>query len=262
MNRYLRLYLYFIRFSFSKAMEFRVDFFFRVVMDCVFYAVNLAFFSVLYGHISELGGLSEDQIYIFVCGYLFMDAVAMTLYSNNMWWLPFLINRGDLDYYLVRPVSTLFFVSLREFAANSCLNLIVATGLLTWSLARYPTPLGAGPIALFILLLFVGVLLYWIMQLSSVIPIFWIHQGQALRQLFFHLNKLGERPHRIYRGWTLRLLTSLLPFALLTSIPTYFLFEGVDVGMFTQYALVILVAFAIVVGFWRWGLRNYVSASS
>ena len=45
-----------------------------------------------------------------------------------MWWLPMLINRGDLDYYLVRPVSTLFFVSFRDFAANSFVNLVIATG--------------------------------------------------------------------------------------------------------------------------------------
>ena len=35
MSRYLRLYLHFLRFSFSKAIEFRVDFFFRVLMDVI-----------------------------------------------------------------------------------------------------------------------------------------------------------------------------------------------------------------------------------
>ena len=43
MTRYLRLYAYFLRFSFSRALEFRVDFFFRVIMDTAFYAVNLGF---------------------------------------------------------------------------------------------------------------------------------------------------------------------------------------------------------------------------
>ena len=38
--RYLRLYLYFLRFSFSRAMEFRLDFYFRILMDVAFYVVN------------------------------------------------------------------------------------------------------------------------------------------------------------------------------------------------------------------------------
>ena len=43
------------------------------------------------------------------------DAIHMTVFSNNMWWFPIFINRGDLDYYLIRPVSSLFFLSLRDY---------------------------------------------------------------------------------------------------------------------------------------------------
>lgn len=262
MIRYLRLYLHFLRFSFSKAMEFRVDFFFRVVMDCVFYAVNLLFFAILYRHISELGGLNEDQIYVLVCGYLFVDAVYMTVFSNNMWWLPFLINKGDLDYYLTRPVSSLFFVTLREFAANSFLNLLIASGLLAWSLLRYPEPLGVGSAAIFVALLLGGVFIHWSFNLLAVIPVFWLHQGQGLRLLLFQATKLGERPHRIYRGWTLRILTSVLPFALIVSFPTYALFEGLEPGFLLHYGSVLGGLVLIITLMWRWGLRNYASASS
>ena len=132
MKRYLSLYLHFLRFSFSRAMEFRLNFFFRVVMDIVYYAVNLAFFSIIYQHTSLLGGWTLDQVYVFVCGFLFVDALHMTVFANNHWWLPLFINRGDLDYYLVRPVSSLWFLSLRDFAANSFLNLVIAGGLLVW----------------------------------------------------------------------------------------------------------------------------------
>ena len=48
MRRYLRLYAYFLRFSFSRAMEFRFDFFFRIVMDLVWYVMHLVFFRVLF----------------------------------------------------------------------------------------------------------------------------------------------------------------------------------------------------------------------
>ena len=114
MGRYLRLYLSFVRFSFSRAMEFRVDFFFRVVMDVVFYAMQLAFFTVLYRHTELVGGWDLDQILIFVSGFFLVDALHMTIFASNMWWLPMMVNKGDLDYYLVRPVSSLFFLSLRD----------------------------------------------------------------------------------------------------------------------------------------------------
>ena len=182
--RYLVLYLYFLRFSFSRALEFRVDFFFRVVMDVIYYVVHLAFFTVIYQHTELLGGWTLDQVYVFVCGFLFVDAVHMTLFSNNLWWLPIFINRGDLDYYLVRPVSSLYFLSLRDFAANSFLNLLIAAGLLTWALARYPEPLGAGRVLLYLAFLLVGAYIYYLLRLAFIIPVFWLQSSRGLEKCY------------------------------------------------------------------------------
>ena len=66
MRRYARLYLCFLRFSFSRAMEFRVDFFFRIFMDAFFYFINIAFFKVVFLHTSLLGGWGEEQMMVFV----------------------------------------------------------------------------------------------------------------------------------------------------------------------------------------------------
>ena len=142
MRRYLRLYAHFLRFSFSRAMEFRLDFGFRIVMEGMFYALQFAFFAILYRHTALLGGWTADQAIVFVCGYFLIDAIHMTVFSNNLWWFPVFVNRGDLDYYLVRPVSTLFFMSLRDFAANSFVNLLIASGLLVWSLVRFKALFG------------------------------------------------------------------------------------------------------------------------
>ncbi|MEM7262106.1 MAG: ABC-2 family transporter protein [Planctomycetota bacterium] len=260
--RYLRLYLNFIRFSFSRAMEFRVDFFFRVVMDCVFYATNLIFFHILFDHIEGLGGLGLDEIYVFVAGYLFADAVTMTIFANNMWWLPQLINRGDLDYYLVRPVSSLFFVSLREFAANSFLNLIIAGGILGWALLRHPGDLGLGVMTIHVGLLLVGVFINWMVNLMFTLPVFWLHSNTGLRQLFLSLEVFGERPHRIYRGWVGRLLLSVLPLACIVSLPTFILFEGPSAETVWPMVLVPPLLFLVVQITWRRGLKSYASASS
>lgn len=243
-------------------MEFRVDFFFRVVMDVIFYLTHLAFFTVLYRHTSELGGWNLDQVYVFVAGYFVVDAFHMTLFSNNCWWLPIFINKGDLDYYLVRPVSPLFFLSLRDFAANSFLNLLIAIGILVWALARYPGELGALHVSIFLLLLGAGVLLHYILYMLFIIQVFWTHSSDGVHDLFFGMSALSDRPHRIYRGWTRTVLTSVLPFALVSSFPTYVLFERSPWQLVAHVLVVVGAAFAVMVFLWRWGLRSYASASS
>ena len=262
MRRYLRLYAYFLRFSFSKAMEFRVDFFFRVVMDAIFYATQIAFFSVLYMHTTELGGWDYPQILIFVAGFFMIDAIHMTVFANNMWMLPIFVNKGDLDYYLVRPVSSLFFLSLRDFAANSFLNLLIASGILGYALMAYPEPLTAARVLVFLLLLVNGVFLYYVMNIVFLIPVFWLHSARGLGEIFFALERYAERPERIFVGYLRRVLVTILPLSLVISRPVQVLFDGLDLATLFHFSLVTTLAFLFLVWFWGRALRSYSSASS
>ncbi len=262
MWRYLRLYAYFLRFSFSRAMEFRLDFFFRVVMDVVYYAVNLAFFGVIYGHTDLMGGWNFDQILIFATGFFLVDALNMTLFSNNLWLLPFHINQGQLDYYLVRPVSTLYFVSLREFAANSFLNLLIAAGLLVWAMLRYPPGLDPARALAYILLLANGAFLQYILNMCFLIPVFWLHRGRGLGDVFMQVHAYAERPERIFTGAVRLALVTILPLALIVSVPADIAFGYAGGQAWAHVAGVTTTAFLAMRWFWGRGLRAYASASS
>lgn len=262
MKRYLRLYGYFVRFSVSRALEFRFDFFFRVFMDLAYYTMLLIFFKVIFRNTNLLGGWTEPQVMVFMAGWFVVDALQMTVISNNLHMLPSLVNRGDLDYYLVRPVSTLFFVSVRDFAVNSLLNLAAAVAILGWALQRYPEPLGWGRLALFCGLLLNGVLLFYLIRLILLLPVFWTHSVQGLQAVFYSMIQLGERPDGIYHGWVRRVLLSVLPFALIISYPARLLFEPFDYWKLIHLALVTAGMFATVLLVWRYALRAYSSASS
>jgi ABC-2 type transport system permease protein len=262
MTRYARLYAYFVRFAVSRAMEFRFDFFFRIVMDMVYYAVNIVFFKVIYNHVNEIAGWTEDQVLVFVAGYLFVDAVAMTIFSNNNWVFPYLVNKGDLDYYMVRPVSTFFFVNFRDFAANSFLNLIMTIGILAWTMAHCAQPFSAGAMALFILMLLGGTLIHQAMQMLFLIPVFWAHRVEGLRSLSWGIGQLGERPHRIYSDAVQRVTLSILPAALIASLPAYVLFEGPSLAPLANFLGVLIGFHVVLLLFWRFALRAYASASS
>ncbi len=262
MVRYLRLYAHFLRFSFSKAFEFRLDFYFRVVMDCAFYAIHLTFFTLIYGQTETVGGWTLDQAYIFASAYFLVDALHMTILSNNMWMLPILVNKGDLDYYLVRPVSSLFFLSFREFAANSFLNLLIALGIMTWAILRYPGELSAANITTFAALIGCGFFLYGCLHLIFILPAFWLQTNRGLAMVFFSLNRLAERPDRVYTGITRKILLSILPFALIASVPTDTLFVGLTWTRALHMGAAMVGIFGLLLFLWNRALRGYASASS
>ena len=260
--RYIRLFGYFIAFSFSRSFEFRFDFFARILMDVLYYTVAISFFRIVFLHTPLVGGWSEPQMMIFVASYCMVDAINMTLFSNNLWQIPILVNRGDLDYYLLRPVSSLFFVSLRDFAANSFFNLLITMGIMGWALHRYPEPISTAKFIMFILLILNGNILFYCLSILAALPVFFTQSSQGFGQLVWSLMRFGERPDGIFTGWVHRVLTTILPFSLIASYPTRLFLEDFDITILLQTLGVTAIFFAILLWAWNKSMRSYASASS
>lgn len=260
--RYLKLYLHFLSFSFSKAFEFRVDFYFRIVMDCFFYLVQFLFFNIIYLHTPILADWSIEQMQIFIASYIFIDALHMTVFANNCWWLPIYINRGDLDYYLTKPVSSLFFLSFREFAANSFVNLLIATSLLGYILYQYPGDLGVIKVCVFILLLLIGTVLYFLVHLIFLLAVFWTQSPRGFGDVFFSISHTMERPDKLFKGIVRLIFVYILPFSLMASYPARYLLEDNGFQFIATIITMTIVFYFIVLSIWKVGLRNYSSASS
>lgn len=262
LSRYFRLYGYFLRFSFSRAAEFRFDFLFRIFMDFIYYGVHVAFFEVLYRHSPTLGGWTQPQMNIFLGCVFMIDAIHMTLFSNNMWVLPMNINRGDFDYYLLRPVSPLFMATLRDVAINSAVNLVGAVAILAYFMAQAPLEFGVLRLFSFGLFVVLGVTLSLFLRLFFVLPVFWTQAPRGLENFYYSMHAIAERPDRMFGGWVRRILTTVLPFALLYSYPARVLVDEWSwqifahmVGLTTAFVLVTWIC-------WRRCLFSYGSASS
>lgn len=262
MRRYLRLYLHFLRFSFGRAAQFRLDFGFRVLMDLLWYAQYLVFFAVLTEHAPTVGGWDRDRMRVFAGALFVVDALQMTFVANNLWAFPLLVNKGDLDYHLVRPVSTLFMAGFREVAVSSFVNLLCTVGVLVWALVSYPHPLPVTTVVLFGALLVVGLFTHFSLHLLSLAPTFWTQSSRGLRDAFWTLDQYMARPVGVYQGWVRRVLTTLLPIGVIVSFPCRVLFEGPSIGLVAHTVGVSVGAFGVLVFVWRRGLRAYGSASS
>ena len=262
MLSYVKIYLNFVRFSCSRAMFFRADFWLRFLMDIGYYIVNIGFFSIIYLQTPSIGGWSKEQSMVLIGAFLVVDAIQMTIFAGNLWSIPILVRNGDLDYYLCRPVSTLFFLSLRDFAAGSFLNLLLACGILTWALINYPGPLGCFQVLLFLLLLLNGVLLHYLIRLAFILPIFWIQSVQGFDAVFFNLVEFMAKPDSIYRGAVRLALLTVLPLALIVSLPARVIIDGPSLAVVIHITSVTIFLGGTVLWIWSHSLRNYASASS
>lgn len=251
-----------MRFSFGRAMEFRFDFFLKIIMDCFYYAMHLSIFKILFTNTATLAGWREDQGMVFIASVLLVDAIHMTVFASNMWMIPFLVNRGDLDVYITRPISTLFFVSLRDFAANSFVNLLIALAIFVTVLARLETPYAWWELLGYLALIINGVLLHYVIQMLFTIPVFWTQSSKGFNDVFFSLGLAMERPDLIYRGALRFIFTFVFPMGVIASMPARWFF-GPETPYLTLHLFgVTAFMWGVMLLCWRRGLRAYSSASS
>jgi ABC-2 type transport system permease protein len=231
-------------------------------MDLVFYIVNILFFKVIFLHTPGLAGFSESQMMIFVGSFLTLDAFIMTFLANNIWWLPTYINRGDLDYYLLRPVSTMFFMSLRDIAVNSFINLIMALGILGYSFFYCDTKIEVMNYFYYGIFMFVGVGIYYSVRMLFIIPVFWTQSSRGLDEVFWGIEQTMQRPVDIFTGKVKRFLTTVIPLGVIVSYPVKMLWTPNPISLALYMIALIILFFIVFRLMWAWGVRNYSSASS
>ena len=186
----------------------------------------------------------------------------MSILGNNLWFFPIYVNNGDLDYYLTRPVSEKFFLSFREFAANSFVNSFMALALLIWALNRNSVSYPIENYFWFTLTFINGFVLFYFVRMLFLLPVFWSGAGRGFDELFWSLERVIERPDGIYSGVVRKVFTSVLPLILMASFPVRFLIHGFDLNLLLHIVGVTII-FALVFNFtWKRALLNYTSASS
>jgi len=259
MKRYIILYTHFLRFSFSKALHFRVDF--RFIMDMIYYAVLLYFYDVIYEQAPNFGGWSKEQIRLFLASYFLIDALDMSIFANNLWMFPVNVNKGDLDIHLTRPINSLFFLSTKEFAASSFLNILFTLSFTIYAFHLIPQKVTFAATVLFALLILNGLFLFYIIHLLFLLPVFWTQGTRGFEELYHVSTKLLQNPEQIYASPLRFVLKFFIPLALINSVPVQLLFDfqWKNLGVLI---LISLICYTAVLKLWKLSLQKYQSASS
>ncbi len=260
MLRYLRIYLNFMRFAASRALQFRAELGFRILMDVAFYAIFLGFYKVLYNHVPTLGGWNEEQALVFACGFMVVDALQMTFFGDMYYSFQMLYRQGGLDHYLTKPISSWFFVGFRYINFASLVNVLISSSLLGYFLATYSGTFHWWAIAIYICLLVLTGLLYFLTIFLFLMVIFWWESAEAMMTVYFEGVNFASRPHHIFKGLLRVVLLTIIPYSVFASVPADALFAQVGWGS-VLHVLEVVAAFIVLnLVVWQLGLRRYSSS--
>ncbi|MCC7431495.1 ABC-2 family transporter protein [bacterium] len=260
--RYFRLYKSFVTNCVTREMEFRGNLALMFFLDAVWYTSHVIGVKILFSKISSIGGLTENEMLFFLATMFVLDAFEMCVSNFNCWELPELIRTGAFDFYLIRPISSIFLSCFRYFSLGSVGNLIASTIFLIYTINQLPVEITFLNTFIYFAFLVNGYLVRFALKFIFILPTFVIIEAQPLQEIRMSVEKFMENPDVIYQGFLRKILTYIVPYTLVISFPVRSFIR--EIGIFEG-----LLSFGTGIGFilififlWGKAVKVYGSASS
>ena len=261
-HRYISLWRAFFQNSLTLDMEFKANFLGGLFVDIVYYGSKFFFFSVIYSYVDALGVFSREDVMIFLIVAFLADTFYMFFFSGNVFHFNHLMVKGDLDYYLLKPVNSQFIVSFRKVKSYAILNFIILLVLLVVQIKTYPNSIPILNYFVFSISFLLGTLLWYSVDFMISSTCFWYKNFLVSGWLSHEIFKFSLRPDSIYTGLMRKVLFSFVPMILIASMPTRHLLYGPDLTYLVWQLFISLLFFWFSRQVWQKGLLLYESASS
>ena len=263
-RRYPGLFAALWRNSITREMQFKTNFLLWILVEALWFALQLAFMSVVYGHTESIAGWNRWQVILLVGCSHFIQQVFTAFFLTNISDISEHIRTGRLDFMLLLPVNTRFLISFRKVDLGAFVNAASAIAVMIWALRNLHHTPSLLEIAAFLGLCLAGLIIHYSLMFLLSSAAFWIVRAQGVVWGYYNLFNIaripeGAIPQGIYR----RVFTFVLPMLLVSNVPAQTLLGTLHSP--THAFLLIglsLACFAVSEWVWRLSLRRYSSASA
>ncbi len=261
MRHYWRIYSTFFKSSLARELQFRANFFAKILQNTVWFTFFLVILFVVYAKVDTIAGWDRSQAQI-LGATLYIVSSLNNLLTYAVLEIPNHVRQGTLDFIVTKPVDSQFWVSMRKFnfaEIGSFLAGIVLVVVSIVGMKMHPS--------------FVQCLLYFIGIFCAVINLYGFQLALMTTGIYFiridnlwvlgeTASGLGRYPMDIYPNPLRAMLTYLLPVAFFSYYPSLQLVRGANWAIAGQGILFSIVFFVLSRAWWRYSMKHYSSASS
>lgn len=261
--RYLTIYAVLWRNSLTRETMFKTNFLLWIVVELLWFGLQLSFVGVIYLHTEAIGTWTKWQVVLLVGASHFIQQLFQAFFLINCANLSELVRTGKLDFLLLQPVNTRFIVSVRQLDLGAFVNAATAVAVMVYAarqLGLTPSPL---QVAGFLALCVAGIAIHYSLMFMLATVCFWTVRAQGLVWGYYNLFQIARMPDEAFpRGMFRAVFTFALPMLLVANVPVRLLVETL-----TSPRLLLLLAMGVLCPLvsewvWRVSVRRYTSASS
>jgi len=263
LKRHLSIYAALWKNSVAREMSFKGNFILWIVVELLWFGLQLCFVSVVFSQTASVGTWTQWQMILLVGASNFIQQVYQAFFLVNCTNLSELVRTGKMDFLLLLPVNTRFIVSLRQVDLGAFVNAIFAVAVMFYAATKLNLHPTVAQISGFSALCVVGILIHYSLMFMLAAISFWTVRAQGIVWGYYNLFNIARMPDEAFHGAFKAVFTFALPVLLVSNVPVRVLANKLTSP--TSWLLLLglgIIWAAISEWFWRLSVRRYTSASS
>lgn len=261
----LALYARLVRARVRAQLQYRTSFALDTLGMFVITFLDFVAILVIFHNVPRLAEWSVAEVALLYA----VSAVSFSLTDlviGHLDLFPRLIRDGNFDLVLIRPRGTLFQVVTADFQLRRLGKAAQGLVVLTFALATLDISWTPDRVAMLVLMIPAGALIFGAVWVAVICIAFWTVEGREAANAFTYGGQfLSQYPINIYDRWLRGFLAYVVPMAFIAYFPSLYVLGKADpLGLppwIQVLSPVVAVAAAAVAGLvWRFGVRHYQSA--
>jgi len=259
-QRYLRVLGLFWATAVAAELEYRINFVVAALSSLGSLAGSLFGLFLFYQGGYQFRGWSWEAALLVLGIFTLLQGLSATLLSPNLSRIVKQVQDGTLDFVLLKPVSSQFWLSTRTISPWGLPDVLFGLGIIGYGGSRLGLgwgnyllgvpPLLCGLLSLYSLWFMLGATSIWFVKIYNV--------TEVLRGLL----EAGRFPIAAYPVAYRVFFTFIIPVSFLTTVPAQAMLNRGSSGWLLAAAGLAVGLLQVSRWFWRFALRHYTSASS
>jgi len=263
LRRYFSIYIALWKNSVTREMIFKSNFLLWIVVEILWFGLQLSFIGVLYLHTDHIGTWTGWQVVMLIGGSHLIQQMYQAFFLINCTNLSELVRSGKLDFLLLLPVNTRFVVSLRQVDLGAFVNAGFAILVMAYAGHQLHFTPSLLQVIGFLVLAIAGVIVHYSLMFLLATISFWTVRAQGIVWGYYNLFNIARLPDEAFRGFFRLFFTFAIPMLLVSNVPVRLLVKPATSPVWALLLLAMsLVCFAVSEWGWRASLKRYTSASS
>jgi len=260
MTRYLKILRLFWSTSVAAEAEYRINFLIAAVTSIGGLAGSIFGLFLFYRSGYQLGGWRWEEALIVTGLFTMLEGLTATFLSPNLSRIVRHVQTGTLDFVLLKPVDSQFWLSTRNLSLTGLPDALLGLAMIFYASTRLALTgaavlRGAGPIILALLVLYS---LWFALSTLSV----WFVKIYNVTEVLRGLLDAGRFPISAYPAGYRFFFTFIVPVTFLTTIPAQAILGRAEHRWLIAATLVAIALLILSRMLWKYAMRHYTSASS